>query len=205
MTAEIEHIFFDIGGVLGSNGWDREQRQRAIEQFHLDADEFSYRHHEIVGDWEEGHMSLDEYLDICVFYEERAFERDDFVRFMLAQSEPAPDAIAVARGLAGTRRFQLLTLNNEAAVLNEHRIERFGLRGFFAAFLSSCWLGVRKPKRTFYEKALAIAQADPARSLLIDDRDQNLAPARRLGMGTVLFRNVPALKEELRELRVLDA
>jgi hypothetical protein len=31
MTAPIELVLFDIGGVLGSNGWDREQRTAAVE------------------------------------------------------------------------------------------------------------------------------------------------------------------------------
>ena len=45
---EIRHIFFDIGGVLGSNGWDKEQRQRAIERFDLDPEEFWQIHRAVV-------------------------------------------------------------------------------------------------------------------------------------------------------------
>ena len=33
---KIRHVFFDIGGVLATNGWDREQRKVAIAQFGLD-------------------------------------------------------------------------------------------------------------------------------------------------------------------------
>ena len=44
MTAEIQLVLFDIGGVLGTNGWDREQRAAAIEHFGLDAEDFQYRH-----------------------------------------------------------------------------------------------------------------------------------------------------------------
>ena len=96
---QINHIFFDIGGVLGSNGWDREQRQRAVEKFHLDADDFQWRHEDLIGEWEEGRITLDEYLDIAVFYTERDFTRSEFIHFMLQQSVPHPDAIAVARDI----------------------------------------------------------------------------------------------------------
>ena len=75
-----------------------------------------------------------------------------------------------------------MTMNNESSVLNVYRIDRFGLRNIFVSFLSSCWLGVRKPSRAFFERGLAIAQADPGSALLIDDRDQNLTPAAALGM-----------------------
>jgi putative hydrolase of the HAD superfamily len=40
----VRHVFFDIGGVLATNGWDREQRKLAVEKFDLDAVEFQTRH-----------------------------------------------------------------------------------------------------------------------------------------------------------------
>nr|MDQ6870831.1 HAD family phosphatase [Gemmatimonadota bacterium] len=96
---EIRHIFFDIGGVLGSNGWDKEQRQRAIQQFDLDPEEFQWRHEEVVGEWEEGRITLDEYLDITVFYNERPFSRQAIRDFMCAQSVPDEETISIARAL----------------------------------------------------------------------------------------------------------
>ena len=101
----VDHIFFDIGGVLGSNGWDREQRNRAVEHFHLDADDFQWRHEDVVGEWEEGRITLDEYLDIAVFNTERQFTRSAFIRFMLDQSVAHPETVAVARALAQTLRI----------------------------------------------------------------------------------------------------
>jgi hypothetical protein len=36
--ATITHVFFDIGGVLGTNGWDRHERAKAVSRFALDAE-----------------------------------------------------------------------------------------------------------------------------------------------------------------------
>ena len=196
----IEHIFFDIGGVLGSNGWDREQRARAIERFSLDPEDFQVRHEEVVGEWEEGRISLDEYLDVAVFYTARNFSKDEFVEFMRSQSVPDDGAIAIARSLTAHKRFTLMTLNNEAEELNRYRIKRFGISELFEAFLSSCWLGLRKPTQRFYRHALGIAQADPAKSLFIDDRNQNLIPAKALGMTTVHFTSADKLQADLEQL-----
>ena len=80
--ASVTHVFFDIGGVLGTNGWDSEQRSAAAARFGLD-DEFEARHREVVGDWELGRISTDEYLDLVLFYEPRSFTRDDFFAWML--------------------------------------------------------------------------------------------------------------------------
>ena len=198
----VRHIFFDIGGVLGSNGWDREQRARAIETFGLDADDFQCRHEEIVGEWEEGRITLDEYLDITVFHSARNFTREQFVEFMRSQSVPDAGAIAIARALTSHLRYTLMTLNNESDELNRYRISTFGISETFEAFLSSCWLGVRKPTQRFFTRALGIAQADPKASLFIDDREQNLAPASSLGMTVLHFTSAPKLRSDLE--RMLD-
>jgi len=198
----IAHVFFDVGGVLGSSGWGSEPRARAVARFGLDAADFDRRHREVVGAWEEGRLGLEEYLDSTVFCAPRAFTRAKFTAFMMAQSRPMPDTIAVARELAATGRFRLMTLNNESAELNAHRLKVFGLAPHFAAFFSSCWLGVAKPARRIYELALAMAQADPAGSVFIDDREQNLAPARALGMHAIHFRDAAALRRDLAALGV---
>jgi putative hydrolase of the HAD superfamily len=193
----ISHVFFDIGGVLGTNGWDREQRARALQQFGIEEDDFEHRHHQVVSELETGAMSLEEYLDVTVFYTPRLFSREDFEVYMLSLSEPNPEAIDVAKQLAAAGRVRLMTMNNESEVLNVYRIERFGLKAIFPTFLSSCWLGCRKPQRTFFERGLGIAQADAESSILVDDRDQNLAPASTLGMNTIHYTSPEALAKEL--------
>lgn len=194
---DLTHVFFDIGGVLGTNGWDREQRLRALQKFMIDDEDFEHRHHQVVSEFETGAMSLEEYLDVTVFYTPRLFAREDFELYMLTQSEPNPYTLEIAKRVANAGRVRLMTMNNESATLNTYRIERFGLRGLFAAFLSSCWLGVRKPSRVFFERGIAIAQAEPERALLIDDRDQNLAPAAALGMQTLRYTDPESLARAL--------
>lgn len=204
----IDHIFFDIGGVLGSNGWDKNERQAAVERFGLDADDFQWRHEDAVGEWEEGRITLDEYLDIAVFHTDRDFSREEFIRFMFDQSTPHPDAIAVARALSDTSRFRMMTLNNESAELNNYRIQKFGLASIFDAFISSCWLGVRKPFQRFYQHALGIAHCEPSTSLFIDDRQQNLTPAQSMGMNVIHFKSAAQLRadvEDLLELKLSGA
>ena len=204
MRSSVELVLFDVGGVLGSNGWDREQREAAVERFHLDADDFQYRHEETVGALEAGQISLDEYLDVTVFSEAggggRSFSKDEFRAFMFAQSLPWPDSIAVARDLADSAMVRMATLNNECAELNVYRIEHFGLADIFPTFFTSCWLGTRKPTHEIYERVLGMTQADPARTLFIDDRVQNLRPAEALGMRTVHFLDARKLRADLNDI-----
>jgi putative hydrolase of the HAD superfamily len=201
----INQLLFDIGGVLGSNGWDREQRGEAVKHFGLDGDDFQYRHEETVGAFESGQISLEEYLDVTVFWRQRDFSRDEFKQFMFDLSTPWPESLDVVRRLRQSirgrpTRVRLATLNNESRELNEHRIRRFNLCELFDVFFSSCWLGVRKPTRVIYEHVLGMTQANPASSVFVDDREQNLAPARALGMQTIHFTDAAALSRSLAEL-----
>jgi putative hydrolase of the HAD superfamily len=198
----VTHIFFDIGGVLGSNGWDREQRAGTARHFGLDVAELEDLHGETIAMLEQGRMSLDEYLRCTVFSRPRPFEPEEFKACMLAQSAPFPETIDLARELARTERYRLMTINNESAELNQHRLEQFGLRDIFVTFFSSCWVGILKPASRIYEVALAMSQAEPDSSVFIDDRERNLEPARALGMQTIRFTDVARLRQELAELGV---
>ena len=149
-----------------------------------------------------GRMGLDEYLRNTVFYQARPFGLEEFKACMLAQSAPFPESIELARALARTGRYRLMTINNESAELNQHRLEQFGLRDLFIAFFSSCWVGILKPAQRIYQVALAMSQADPEQSVFIDDRERNLEPARSLGMQTIRFTDAATLRQDLAGLGV---
>ncbi len=195
-------LFFDVGGVVLSNGWDRATRVRAVEKFGLDPEEFDSRHELVVHAWEMGQIGLDEYLARTVFYRRRAFTRDEFEAFLYAQSEPHAETIAAVKRLAAAGRWLMATLNNESRELNEFRIRKFELREVFSIFLSSCYLGVRKPDEKIYRLALGITQREPAESVFIDDRDINLEAASRLGMRVVHYRDPEQLMADLARLGV---
>jgi putative hydrolase of the HAD superfamily len=196
------HIFFDIGGVLGSNGWDSTQRAAAVAKYRLDPDDFQRRHVEMVGPLETGEITLDEYLDVTVFGEPRTFSPEEFRECMFEQSIPDLETIAIARNLARGGKYWVMTLNNESDALNRHRIATFGLIDIFDAFLSSCWLGFRKPSHRFYDRALDISQADPKRSIFIDDREHNITVARAIGFDTIHFTSAAGLIDDLRSRNV---
>jgi putative hydrolase of the HAD superfamily len=199
---DIRHVFFDIGGVLATNGWDREQRKTAIAKFNLDEAEFQLRHEEMVAPLEQGQISLDEYLDITVFYKPRNFAKEEFRNFIFSQSEPYSETIEIARAVAAGCAYWVMTLNNEGEDLNCHRIRSFGLDEIFDAFLSSCWIGVRKPTHRFYDRALGMSQARAEQSVFIDDRMQNLEPAKALGMHTIHYQSAAQLAADLQSLGV---
>ena len=195
----ITTIFFDIGGVLLTDGWGHDSRRAAAEKFGLDWEEYSDRHEKVGHAIETNRMSLEQYLDRAIFYRPREFSREEFRAFIFAQSQPKPESIAIVAQLADSKNHFLATINNEVLELNLYRLEHFGLRRYFPVFFSSCFLGLRKPDEAIYRLALQVTQEAPANCIFIDDREVNLECPRELGMNTILFRDAAQLRSELSE------
>jgi putative hydrolase of the HAD superfamily len=201
----IELILCDVGGVLGTNGWDHEERERAARHFGFDYSAFEKRHEEAVDTWECGRMTLNEYLDFTLFNHDRNFSKDDLIQFMYSQSKPQPVTLRLMDELAARKRWRMMTANNESAELNAYRVRLFGLATIFDAFLTSAYVGAKKPHDTFYERALGIAHAIPERTVFVDDRPENIEPARKLGLHCVLATDPEAVQIGLGALGVLPA
>jgi putative hydrolase of the HAD superfamily len=200
---EISALFWDNGGVILTNGWDRDARKRAVEKFQLDWADFEDRHELVLNAFETGALSLDDYLKRTVFYRPRTYTPEEFKKFMFDQSQPYRESLAFVGGLAGAKKVLMAALNNESLEINEYRIAKFRLRDYFEIFLSSCYLRVRKPNAEIYKLALKITQRDPAECILIDDRELNLECARELGIHTIQYKNVSQLREDLARYRVV--
>lgn len=198
-------LFFDIGGVLLTNGWDRTERMAAAKKFRLDWNAFEERHELVLHAFETGRMGLDEYLDRVIFYQRREFAQQEFKRFIYAQAKPFPKSLALLRRVAKARKCLISSLNNESRDLNAFRIEKFHLQDYFDVFLSSCYLGVRKPDEAIYKAALSITQRQGEECVFVDDRELNLECARELGMRTIQFKSAPQLEKDLRALGIAIA
>lgn len=198
----IRAIFWDVGGVLLTNAWDRQERAEAFEQFHLDPDQFQSRHELVVASFERGQISLDEYLERTVFYTPRPFTREAFRDYMFSLSKPFPDVLDFAQSLTDSGKYLMGTINNESRELNLYRMDKFALRKIFRLFFSSCFVGLRKPESGIYRLVLEITQIPAEECCFIDDRALNLECAAQMGMQPVQMQNLGQLKSELRKLGV---
>jgi putative hydrolase of the HAD superfamily len=199
---KITALFWDVGGVLLTNAWDHTERNRALVQFEMDEVDFNDRHQMLVSSFERGKISLDEYLERTIFYRTRTFSREAFKDYMFSLSHPKADVLNLALTLAKSGRYLMSTLNNESKELNLYRIETFQLREIFSLFVSSCFVGFRKPEAGIYRLALDITQKLPEECCFIDDRPLNLESASRLGMHVIQMQNPEQLRADLGKLGV---
>ena len=182
----ITMLFLDIGGVLLSDGWGHLARKRAATHFNLELAEMEDRHHLVFETYEEGKLTLEEYMGRVVFYQKRPFTRAQFRRFMFAQSKPYPEMVELAAQLKLRHGLKIAVVSNEGRELNAYRIQQFKLDGFVDSFISSCFVHVRKPDADIFRLALDITQVPARQAVYIENTPMFVQIAEGLGIRSIL-------------------
>ena len=200
MNDKITTLFLDIGGVLLTNGWDRHMRRSAAEKFELDFEDMDERHHLTFNTYEEGDLSLDEYLSRVIFHQKRQFTREDFKAFMFAQSKPDTGMINLMKGLKKQYGLKIAAISNEGRELTVYRVKKFDLGSFIDFFISSCFVHFRKPDLRLYNLALDCAQVSTRESVYIDDRKMFVEVAEEIGLNGIHHKTYDSTRESLESL-----
>ena len=193
----IKALFFDVGGVLLSNGWDTTSRKKAAKEFELDYDEIEKLHNIHFSIYEIGAYTLNEYLNKVIFNKKRNFTKREFEDFMFAQTTELPDTLAWLKQWKQQVSFPVFALNNEGKELNDYRVEKFQLYQLFDGFISSGSIGLRKPNPKIYQLALSIAHVKPKECMYFDDREYLVAAAHNLGIHALLYKDFETTKNIL--------
>jgi putative hydrolase of the HAD superfamily len=176
----------DVGGVLLTNGWDHHARRRAAKSFQLPWAEMEERHRLVFETHEEGKLTFEEYLGWVVFYQKRSFTRDQFRRFMFAQSKPYPKMIDLVAQLKIRYGLKVAVVSNESREVNGYRIRKFRLDRLVDTFISSCFVHIRKPDADIFRFALDIAQAPAQHVVYIENTPMFVQIAEGLGIRSIL-------------------
>jgi putative hydrolase of the HAD superfamily len=135
---------------------------------------------------EEGKLTFEEYLGWVVFYQKRSFTRDQFRRFMFAQSKPYPKMIDLVAQLKIRYGLKVAVVSNESREVNGYRIRKFRLDRLVDTFISSCFVHIRKPDADIFRFALDIAQAPAQRVVYIENTPMFVQIAEGLGIRSIL-------------------
>jgi putative hydrolase of the HAD superfamily len=195
-SSGITTLFIDVGGVILENGWGRQKRQKASELFGFDLEEMNERHHLTFDTYEQGKLSLDEYLNRTIFYEDRLFLKEDVIAFML-KTVSYPKMIDLFCLLKKQHGLKLAVVSNEGRELTVHRIQEYRLTEFMDFFICSCFVHLRKPDEEIYRIALDVAQVRADEVIYIDDREMFVDVSRVLGLKGIHHKGYESTIEHL--------
>ena len=185
-NSAITTLFLDVGGVLLTNGWDHLARRRVAKNFKLDWAEMQERHALNFEIQEVYKITFREYIDRVIFWQKRPFTRAEFRQFMFAQSKPFTEMIELVRNLKAKYKLKVFVVSNEAREVNAYRIRRFKLDDFVDAFISSCFVRLRKPDTDIFRMALDIAQVPPGQIVYIENTPLFVQIAESFGIRSIL-------------------
>ena len=198
-------LYCDIGGVLGTNGWDTRLRRRLCEHFKIDFEEIEGRHQLLFDSYERGFLALEDYLRYVFFDRSREFTLDEIRQFTFDQSTAWPENIEFFKRIKQANGLRLGLISNEGEGITEHRMGKFGLRDLADFIIVSHYVHMRKPDRQIWRLALNLAQASPQESIYIDDREMFVNVAAEMGFAAVHHVSLEETRERFARLGLIAA
>jgi putative hydrolase of the HAD superfamily len=110
------------------------------------------------------------------------------------------EMIDLVSGLKKKFDLEVAAISNEGRELTVYRIKKFNLKSFIDFFVSSCFVHFRKPDMDIYRMALDISQAEPSRSIYIDDRLLFVEIAQSLGINGIHHIGLEETRQALKNL-----
>jgi putative hydrolase of the HAD superfamily len=193
-------LYSDIGGVLGTNGWDTNLRKRITDHFGIDADSIESRHHLMFDSFERGYMSFETYLQYVFFNVPRAFTMDEVRAYTYNASTAWPENIDFFSRVKRDNHLKMALISNEGRGITEHRVGKFGLRNLADFMVISHYVHFRKPDLEIWRLALNLAQVTAEESIYIDDRELFADVAREIGFTAIHHTSLDSTRAELRKL-----
>jgi FMN phosphatase YigB (HAD superfamily) len=200
-SSYIKTIFWDVGGVLLTNGWDKQQRTDVLGRLGVDLADYESRHEEANYFWERGLSTAEHFFNLTVLNQNPNLTFAELWPQVCAESRILhPGNLDILGELAASGRYTLATLNNESRELNEYRLDAFRLRSLFDYFICSGYVHEMKPHPGIYRAAVEISGHVAETALFIDDKAENCDAAADLGMQTICFESPRQLRDELAQL-----
>ena len=193
-------LYSDIGGVLGTNGWDTHLRQKVCSHFAVAPEEIRKRHQLMFDSYERGFLRLEQYLRYVFFGEPREFSIEELTDFIYQGSIAWPENIAFLGRVKELNGLKLGLISNEGQGITEHRVGKFGLREVADFIVVSHCVHMRKPDRQIWQLALDLAQATTEESIYVDDREMFVRVAEDLGFTAFQHVSLENTREQFRQL-----
>lgn len=185
-TKIAEWLFFDVGTTLVDETEAYNHRIReVIEGTDITFEQFQEKRIFFAKQNLKGDLEAIKYFGL----EKTPWHKEDEV--------PYPDAEDVLQYLR-SHGYKIGVIANQSLGTAD-RLEQWGLLKYIDVVAASAELGVSKPDRAIFDKAFAMAGCTAQEAVMIGDRlDNDIVPAKKLGMKTIWIRQGFAIHQNPR-------
>ncbi len=199
-AGSIRTVFWDVGGVVLTNGWDLHQRTRVLSRLGVHLEAYEEVHERANYYWERGLITAEDFFLQTVIRPNPKLDLtfDVLWKQVCAESKVLnAECLDMLAELKSMGRHRLATLNNESRELNEYRLDAFKLRSLFDFFICSGYVHEMKPMPGIFRAAVDISGFAAATALFVDDKAENCRAAEAAGMNAILFQSPAQLCEAM--------
>lgn len=200
----VEAVVFDVGGVLID--WDPRHLYRKL--FDDDAAMEHFLTEVCSQTWNEqadaGRPTAEITAELCRDHpDKRPLIESYYARFSEMIGGAFDDSVAIVERLHG-QGTPLFVLSNFSAETFPLARRQFPFFDRFSGLVISGEEGMKKPDRRIYDRLIERFDLAPARTLFIDDRDDNARAARDAGWQALRFTSAGQLARDLEVLGLLE-
>jgi 2-haloacid dehalogenase len=203
MSAKIETIIFDLGGVLID--WNPRYLYRKLLK---DEDQVSWFLENVcTSEWNDqqdaGRSFEDATKELITKYPEwEEAITAWYGRWQETIMGPIPGTVELLKKIKQSNGYRLYALTNWSAETFPWALDNFEFLHWFEGIVVSGKEKTRKPFPEFYQILFDRYKVEPSRSLFIDDNIKNIEGARNIGLPAIHFQSPEQLKAELTRLGV---
>lgn len=193
-TKMIKALIFDLNKVLVTfENIDKEYQKT----FGISQAEFWKPAEEFMNDYTLGRMNLNQFLL-------NIMKKNEIDKSKLLEAKMLHEKNIVQ--LKGMKKFLESLRNNYSLILAagdgkeslDLKLKKFKGELYFNRVYCTCDIGLIKTNPNYYREILKDSDLKPQESLFIDDQKSHLDAAKKLGINTILFENLPKLKRDLK-------
>jgi epoxide hydrolase-like predicted phosphatase len=199
---KIKAIIFDIGEVLYDESMNFLLDKEVSESFNFSYEKLKKAREKYLNKAQTGKLSIKEYPKL-VAKELHIKDKNKFTKLWI---KLRTNAITFNKNVEKTikklkKNYLIGTLTNITKINHRIRIKKNAYK-HFKLKLISCNEGLRKPNLNFYKLLIKKTKLKPEEIIFIDDAEENIIPAKKLGIKTTLFKNNSQLIKELKRVGV---
>lgn len=173
----IQWIFFDVGSTLVDETEAYDHRVRdMIADTNITFEEFDKMRIALACQGLDGNSAAIKHFGLA----KTPWHSEDEI--------PYPDAQSTLAALRQKGYKLGIIANQESGVAK--RLDEWGMLQYFDVIAASAEIGYAKPDKEIFEKAFELAGCTAQESVMVGDRlDNDVIPAKAIGMGTVWIKN----------------